>query len=366
MSNERGIALVITLLVVTLLVITVVEFSYSVLVDQQLVRNSLSAMQASMLARSGINLGQAVLARDSDDPQADWYFEDWANPDIAAVVNLDSDQRLRVQVVDEGGKINVNRTRPRAGTPPPRSGQPNLSQDAFVRDALRRLFEANEIDVQIPDRLLDYWGVQDQPRKPGGAQQPVAVVEDFRSLEDFAGTFGIGGNKLTKLSKFLTALPALTTGGGAAAAIPQSCINVNTAPVEVLAAVINDSARVDQIVQQREGEEPLTPADVNGILQGVEHQAQVGQLFCTRSWYFRIYSSAMVSADPTGQRSGGVGQTVVALVNRRRKPGVAANAPPDMPRWTLTPLDWQKRGGAELLVRPQGENNGQDDTLTQR
>jgi general secretion pathway protein K len=63
--DERGIALIITLLVVALLTITVIEFTYSVEVDQHMARNALNGLQASLLARSGIALGEALLLHDT-------------------------------------------------------------------------------------------------------------------------------------------------------------------------------------------------------------------------------------------------------------------------------------------------------------
>jgi len=359
MKDERGVALLITLLVVALLTVTVVEFTYSVEVDQHLVRNSLSAMQAQMLARSGVNLGEAFLARDTNDPPADWYFEDWASPDIGSVIQLEPDERLKVQVVDEAGKININNTRPRRGAPPPQPGQPNLSPDAFLRDAMRRLFEANDIRVDIVDNLLEYWS--QTPTPAPGQQDTQVTIDDFRSLEDFGAMFGIPARKVTKLRRFLTALP---TGLDGARTGYQGRINANTAPVEVLTAVINDGARVDALVQRRDGDQPIDQAALNEALQGIEHQAQIAQLFTFTSSYFRVYASAMVGADPNSDRLGGVGQTVVALVNRRPIPGVPQDASPDTPRWTLTPLDWQKKGGAELLVRALQGDPGSEQTPT--
>ncbi|MBI1814181.1 MAG: general secretion pathway protein GspK [Deltaproteobacteria bacterium] len=362
MRSERGIALIVTMLVVALLTITVVEFTFSVGVDQRLVRNSLSAMQASMLARSGINLGEAVLARDTDKPQADWYFEDWANPDIAGVITLDPDERLKVQVIDESGKININRTRgPRVipgaappATPPasktPAAGASPLTAEAFLRDALRRLFEAQEVRVGIVDDLVDYWGKS--PAPVPGSKQPPPPVEDFRSLEDFGATFGIPSAKLTKLSKWLTALPVVGAGNDGGK------ININTAPVEVLTAVLNDQQAIQDIVDRQGAEKPIEEAELKTLLKNVPNEPIMIKLFGTRSSYFRVFASAMVSADPTGQRHGGVGQTVVALVQRRPRPNVPPNAPPGTPRWTLTPLDWQKRGGAELFAHATEEERG--------
>lgn len=366
--NERGIALIITLLVVTLLTITVVEFTFSVTVDYQLVHNALNAMQAQMLARAGINYGEALLARDTNQPPADWYFEDWANPDVSQVMNLDTGDRLAVRVLDESGKININRTRPQRGAPPPVPGQPNLSSDAFLRDALRRLFEANEVDVQIPDRLLQYWGDPAQQQlQPGTTQaqqqQQQVLVEDFRSLDDFAAMFGIPASKLAKLRPYVTAIPiGILVGGRAASDVGR--INVNTAPGQVLAAVINDQARVESLTQLQGQEQPIQIAQLTSALQGITGQAQIVPLFGYTSSFFRICASAQVSGDPTGERPGGVGQTVVALVNRRPLSGVPANAPVGTPRWTLTPLDWQKRGGAALLVRREQDQAQANGTTT--
>ena len=74
--NDRGIALIVTLLVVALLAITVIEFTYSVEIDYRMARNAMSGLQAAMLVRSGINLGEALLLHDAE-PKFDAYTEEW-------------------------------------------------------------------------------------------------------------------------------------------------------------------------------------------------------------------------------------------------------------------------------------------------
>src|SRR3989442_8369446 len=113
-ANDRGIALIITLLVVALLTITVVEFTYSVEVDQRMARNALNGLQAALLARSGINLGEALLLHDDlkNQAQVDAFTEDWcpsAGPEAQSCLIDDSNSqivlpenmRLRVQIFDE-------------------------------------------------------------------------------------------------------------------------------------------------------------------------------------------------------------------------------------------------------------------------
>src|SRR5262249_27259495 len=74
--NERGIALLIVLIVVALLTITVTEFTYSVQIDQHRTRNAIHALQAQLLARSGINLAEGFLMLD-DEPSYDARSEQW-------------------------------------------------------------------------------------------------------------------------------------------------------------------------------------------------------------------------------------------------------------------------------------------------
>src|ERR1043166_6262788 len=105
-ANERGMAVVITLLVVALLTITVVEFTYSVEIDQHMARNALNGLQASLLARAGINLGEALLLHDND-PWIDAFTEDWCPgpSEFSCMIDesnsqllLPENMRLRVQI----------------------------------------------------------------------------------------------------------------------------------------------------------------------------------------------------------------------------------------------------------------------------
>src|SRR5256885_1549174 len=77
-DSQRGIALIIVLLVVALLTILIVEFTYSVQVESHIARNSLSALQASYLARSGINILAGALTMDNS-PRVDPDEQDIAS-----------------------------------------------------------------------------------------------------------------------------------------------------------------------------------------------------------------------------------------------------------------------------------------------
>lgn len=370
LADERGIALLVVLMVVALLTIIVIEFTYSVKLDQHRARNALNALQAALLARSGVNIAEGFLVQD-EEPTFDAYQEPWwvALNEFCAGMELDPTMRIKCQVEDESGKININNTRAlrvtsaRSATPGPTPGtqQPDadLTPDAFLRDALRRIFEAHQIDVQIVDQLKEYW-LQDPPAnvEPVGRRgvQPTPVVPEFASLEDFAGTFHIPTQHLLRLRRLLTARPARELRG----------INVNTAPAEVLVAVLNDAEAVSAIMERRGlDSDPIKGGgDLTPLLANLEHAGVLARVFDYRSRFFRLQASGLTNADPTGEGTSGIGQTVSVLVLRQQDPRARRSGTSEGPGWTLKPLDWQKEGGARLLRRRQ-EDVDLADTLDQ-
>jgi type II secretory pathway component PulK len=349
--------------VVALLTILVTEFTFNTNLDQHRTRNAVHALQAQLLARSGINLAEGFLMLD-DEPAYDAYSEDWFPQMVqfCRELNVDPTMRLRCTVHDESGKININNTR----EPPRKVKTQTVTASAVLRDAMRCMFERRGIDVEVVDQLADYWQ-QEAPPKDDGTQ---AVIPDFTSLEDFAATFRIPTEDLQKLRGVLTAEPRALLQG----------INVNTAPAEVLAAVLNaeqdgcpPNDAVQQIIErQRDPDQPFRASgDVTGIIQGLDNANIKSTLFRTQSRVFRLEASALANVDPDNPDSGGIGQTVSALVLRQislrpkvnnSAPQVGANGKP-LPNWTLRPLDWQKEGGARLFRPTPGEDEDQPGTM---
>ncbi len=374
--NERGIALVVTLLVVALLTITVVEFSYSVEVDQRMARNALNGLQASLLARSGINLGEAFLLHD-DDPNVDAYAEDWGKVDeLNSQLILPERMLLKVQIIDESGKFNINLTRPR-NVPQWRAAQqnPNAAQQPFqsAKEALRNLLQGRGMDPQVADAVADYWdrvleanfgpapaapGAENTPGRPQATATPGNPVStgqylpaqqfDFPSLDDASVIPGLAPSVIRRMRPVLTAIFSDQN--------LQPQVNANTAPREVLNAIIGDSGVVDNIISQRE-EAGLKSADLGPLLTGVDPARNAGKLLGVRSTYFLIRASARVNANPVTGR-GGISRSASMLVLRRQN----GKLPSGMPRWTLTQLDWQKEGGAALFEQKADQEFGVDDS----
>lgn len=374
--------LIIVLIVVALLTITVLEFAFTTQIDQHRTRNALHAMQAQLLARSGINLAEGFLMLD-DEPQYDSYAEDWwlQLHQFCQGLQLDPTMRIRCTVRDESGKLNLNNTR----EPRRRVESQQVTASAVLRDAMRCMFTKRGVDVEVVDKLADYWQ-QEVPPNPDGTP---GQVPDFGSLEDFGAAFGVPTEALQQLRSVVTAQPR--------ALLPH--INANTAPAEVLAAVVNaekvPDCPADDVVQkiverQQDIDNPMkSTGDVTALMQGVENASIKGTLFDVRSRLYRLEASALTNIDPDNPNSGGIGQTVSALVARQTGPatgvagqkttgaagtvatggtaqqGVGANGKP-LPNWTLRPLDWQKEGGARLFraAPTEEETPGATDDMT--
>jgi general secretion pathway protein K len=374
MQNERGIALVLTLLVVALLTIIVIEFTYSVEIDQHMARNALNSLQASLLARSGVNLGEAFLLHD-DDPTVDSYLEDWGQLDqLNSQLVVPDNMRLRVQIIDEGGKFNMNLTRPRnagewlaARQPPPQGANaaPRLKPFQMWNQALARLLQGRGVDPQVADGVNDYWdnvfalSIGQLPAGPAGsgsvsgtptpvnpnasAPDPRLFMVDFPSLDDASVIPGFTAAAVRKVRPVLTALDSSR----------QPQINVNTAPRLVLNAVIDDDGVVGDIINRRQ-EQPLKPADLGTLLTRLNgsnpnpNTAYVRQMLGFRSSYFLIRASAVINPNPTTGK-GGIARSASMLVMRVPNQGIGGRPPSSTSRWTLTQLDWQKEGGAALF-----------------
>jgi len=372
MRNERGIALIVTLMVVAILTIIVVEFTYSVQVDAHMARNALNGVQATLLARSGINLGEAFLLHD-DNVRFDAYTEDWGNPEeLNSQFILPDNMRLRVLIVDEGGKINLNLTRPR--TPfewrqaqNPESTNPPLFKRWTV--AVGNLLAARGGSGEVADAISDYWdqlfqaltqtttgqsGNATGTPTPGTNEITNPSQWDFPSLDDASVIPGLTPALVRRARPVLTALDFRQP--------PR--VNVNTAPPEVLAAIIPDAGVVDNIISQRQ-DQGLTVGDLRGLLGGMGQDpsnSYVVNMLGVTSNFFLIRASAIVNVNPlTGK--GGISRSASMLVYRRQVPCNPPKSPRTAPCWTLTQLDWQKEGGAVLFRQGSDQDPGMNSPL---
>lgn len=380
-GNERGVALIMALLVVALLTITVTEFFFSVEIDARMARNSVHSLQAALLARSGISLGEALLMQDQD-PLTDSFLEEWCPlqaregracqiDDGGGFIALPPNSRLRVEIWDESGKINVNLTRPqtqaewRAGRLNPNPEQAPQRYQSWLF-ALGRVMDSRTDAITALD---DYWnqlfefyfGPLTNPAGGGAtptagtsaaqtpglmATPPPLTTLYFGSLDEVTAVPGfLTAGELRRYRAFLTAF-----------AWPfPSQVNANTAPREVLTAIIGDAQVVEEIVQQRQTQ-VLQASNVLALITTASTNQDplyrnARMMLGARSNVYSIRATAIVNMNPmTG--TGGISRSAEMLVRRDPKQVQPGTAGGTVTRWKLTRLYWQKDAGA-VLFRPE-------------
>ncbi|MBV8054572.1 MAG: type II secretion system minor pseudopilin GspK [Deltaproteobacteria bacterium] len=244
---DRGIALLATLLAVSLMTLLVVEFSTSAALEYRAAANQANELRAYYLARSGIEVGLAVLVQDSlSKSRAKYQYvsldQVWAQPIAPIPVEGGT---VSMSIVDEDRKLDINKLfdqQKREPDPLFAAIFTRLLSNVGLSPALVPIL----IDWLDPDSIesdggaeADYYLRLMPPYEPRNAQMP--TIGDLRMLK------GMDDVTFLRLSRYLT---TMQIGAG------PCCINVNTAPPEVLAALapeLEDNADlVKQIIDVRD------------------------------------------------------------------------------------------------------------------
>jgi general secretion pathway protein K len=246
-KRDRGIALLATLLATSLMTLLVVEFSTSAALGYRAAANQANELRAYYLARSGIQVGLAVLVQDSLNQstakhQYSGLDQVWAQPIAPIAVEGGT---VSISIVDEERKLNINKL----------FNQQKREPDPQFAAVLTRLLSNIGLSPALVPILID-WLDPDSIESDGGAEadyylrlmppyEPrnglMPTIGDLRMLK------GMDDVTFLRLSRYLTTIEA---GSG------PCCINPNTAPPEVLAALTpeleNSPDLVEQIVEARD------------------------------------------------------------------------------------------------------------------
>ena len=240
-KNEAGIALILTLLITAILVILIVEINYSTQVDVRIAANFKNDIQASYLAKSGVNIAVSYLKYDYEEEEThiDDLTEDWAKSYPPFPIGNGS---VKVVIEDENRKINVNKVVKEDG-----------QDDEKIIGALSILFERAEVDNAILNSLIDWIDPDDETRSDGaedyyyGSLDPPYTCKNgpLDTLSELLMIKGITDEVYAKISKYLTIYS-------------DGTININTASKEVLVGLDDeiDEGIAEEIIQYRE-EEPF-------------------------------------------------------------------------------------------------------------
>ena len=241
--DERGIALLLTLLVLTLLVALILEFDAEARREYRDAAAFRDNFKASVLARASVQAARGVLQQDfAKDKKTGEFFDSptdlWALPITNYAIG---DGLLNAKIEDERGKLNLNDLA--------------AGGDAIARGKkilrVKRLFELLQINPDLVDAIVD-WVDQDEKPEPAGAESPYyqTLRPSYRAANAPLQTFldlrlikGMTPAIIEKLSKLVTIYPLEG----------ESKVNVNTAHPLVLQALdprITQSVAAD-IVQGR-------------------------------------------------------------------------------------------------------------------
>ncbi len=236
MKRQRGLAAVTAILVVAVAAsaATLMLAQQSAMLDQATL--VASRAQADLYAQAGLDWARGVLAEDARSAGAvDSLDEPWAQP----IVGLPIERAVVAgAIADEQGKYNVNNLL---------NGTQKSAADVEI---FRRLLGALGLDPELAYAVLDWidadgdlsgnGGAEDAyylslPRPYRAANQPMVQVEELYRVRGFDAA------AVAKLRPFVTALSGRTP------------VNINTAPAEVLAAILPEvaSGKLAQFVKDR-------------------------------------------------------------------------------------------------------------------
>ena len=280
--NNKGIALVITLLVLTLLIVVILEFSQGMRVEARAAANFRDDIKAYYLARSGVTFAIAMLEDDNKtDQNYDSLNELWAQkiPPIPL-----GDGFVSVEITDEDSRINVNKMSTGFGT----------VNGETMRLFMVRFLKQFELEEDIADSIADWTDTDDSERIPVGAESNYyqsledpyeAKNKPFDSIQELRLIKGLENETYNKLQKFL----AVNSDGW---------INMNTAGKEVIMSLSeNLSGEIaDEIIALR-GENPFpTKQDFkNNISMSEDVYNEISKFVDVKSNYFSIISRGEVN-----------------------------------------------------------------------
>jgi general secretion pathway protein K len=276
LKNESGFALILTLVVTALMVAVVVEMIHQVYVDTSISRGFRDGQQASILAESGATGGAKLLQMGLSNQTYTSLSDRWATP-----LKLDDEVgSLEITISEESGKINVN----------------DVAQPKTL-EALQRLGSRLKLPGDIWAAVSD-WIDNDDTQISGGAESVYyrtlkppynARNGKLMTLTELSLVKGITPEILGKLQPYLTTFSEVANS-------PQSKININTAPKEVLAALDEriDDRIAEQILERRRIQAFKDPSELSKV-PGMETIAiGLGGRTAVKGNLFRITSVARV------------------------------------------------------------------------
>lgn len=292
MKNNRGMALILTILIISLIVSLTLQFNTSMRSDLHAAANLRDGIQLGCIARSGFNYCLAILLEDASEGNFDSLHETWANPKSLsdASAPLFNQGRFEVEISDQSAKIQIN------------SLVDNKQPQQFVpaqKELLKRFLiqfdledeEADNIIIAIKDWIDSdntdtaefsgaentyYQGLEEPyPCK----NTPIDFLEELLLIKGITKELFYGTKERPGIADFLSPV-----GNGS--------ININTAHPVVLKALSTEmtDTMVENMLEYR-NDKARDLSEVNWSERvGVSDVPVEGKVLTTSSTYFEITS----------------------------------------------------------------------------
>lgn len=328
--SERGVALLVVLLAIALLTVVVLEFTYRAQVEYRRAVAWVRVRQARLIADSGVAIAAEMLARapllyslqhGGEEKMADGLSELWAQrcegegpsicpANVGRSCTLDTfdANRLALRIRDESGLYNLNRL---------------VSGSAAERERFAQILARAAIPPETLASIVD-WTARSSRGTTVPLRQGLAAGGEISypvrggalaTFGELAFLPGVRASDLIELRRFATVLaPDLTK------------VNVNTAPLELLAALHPDLA--DQtVLSQLQAARCAKPfADAAGLRSALGESRKLAyeSLLTFRSEHFRVETTGEIDE---------FYQSVEALL---RRPYPEEGQPANRTQWPVT------------------------------
>jgi general secretion pathway protein K len=239
--RQAGLALIVAMLIAALAAAVAVSVATAQSQWSAQVEHRRDQVEAQSIALAAVTWARAII--DADARGIDHLGEPWALPLPATPVeNGDVEGRI----IDAQSMLNVN-------------ALANAQHATAEQQRFTRLFASLGIAPSTLAAITDWVDADDVPQ-PNGAEDPWYMADTDSSLaanapatriEEIATVRGMTPAVMTRLAPFVTALPV------------DAAVNVNTAPPEVLAALLDgiDPGALAALVASRNQHPFVTPDD---------------------------------------------------------------------------------------------------------
>lgn len=270
-ADQRGSALIITLLLITILTGLVVDFVYEVYIDSSSLSNWGNAQKASLIAKSG----QAIASEFIRDIKVEKYT-DKREVELPVEQDFGPNISLQIKLEDEESKFNINSL----------IGDDGRTEDIDAINSLKKMLEYLNINPNLALSIADWIDTDSEPRLYNS--ENLAKNDYFWSVDELKLVEGVNREIFDKIS------PYLTIHKNTNLFKPQ--ININTAEIPVLMSLKDMTETLAKnIIDHRKNYPFEKPEDVLNVLGMDQMWGKLSGKISIKCTGFKVTSKATVN-----------------------------------------------------------------------